>query len=43
MYRHETDIIEHENGKTIVIEKSIVKDKDGNVIKSETDMFEIKK
>lgn len=43
IHRHETDIIEGADGKTIVIEKSILEDSKGNILKFETDMFELNK
>ena len=40
MHEHTKEIIE-ENEKTTVIDKDIVTDKDGNVIRQETDIVEI--
>lgn len=40
MFKHEKDVIEEE-GKVKVIEKTVVEDAEGNVIKSETKVTEI--
>lgn len=43
IHKHETDIIEGVDGRTIIIEKNIIEDSDGKIIKSETDMFQLNK
>lgn len=40
MFKHEKDVIEEE-GRTKIIERDIVEDADGNVIKSKTKVTEI--
>jgi ATP-dependent protease Clp ATPase subunit len=41
IHQRETDVIEGTDGRTIVIEKSIVEDSRGNIIKTEVEKYEI--